>query len=208
MEEQLVPAFRKIGPKSRRGSAWSFAELKRLGKTPDSVLARRRGRTIKEIVTMREHYRIAMETGPRPWTMREIKLLGTINDYEVARRLRRSNYQVWHQRTAFKIAPFKPAPPCRKWKLWEIKLLGTMRDSAMAAKLGRTEQAVKLYRARQGHFIWERKMSLVNIFQETTGHGLADVLELGHGKAKTDRRGRCFKARDSALGARGRTRRV
>ena len=37
---------------------------------------------------MREHYRIAMETGPRPWTMREIKLLGTMNDYELARRLR------------------------------------------------------------------------------------------------------------------------
>ena len=144
-----MPDVRTVGPKSRRGSPWTFAELERLGHTADSVLARRSRRTIKEVVAMREDYRIAMETGPRPWTMREMKLLGTMNDYELARRLRRPKHQVWQQRVAFKIAPFKPAPQCRKWEPPEIKLLGTMRDAVLAAKLNRTEQAVKLYRARR-----------------------------------------------------------
>jgi hypothetical protein len=66
--------------KSRRGRTWLLSELEELGKTPDSVLARRTQRTIKEVVTMRQHLRIALETGPRRWTMNEIRLLGTMND--------------------------------------------------------------------------------------------------------------------------------
>ena len=78
----------KVGRRSRSGSPWTFAELQELGETPDSVLAFRNVRTIKEIVDMREHYRIALVTGPRPWTMPEVKLLGTMNDYEVELRVR------------------------------------------------------------------------------------------------------------------------
>src|SRR6266571_6876081 len=98
-----MPAANKRRVPSRRGAPWTFAELKRLGKTADSVLARRRRRTIKEVVAMREHLRIALETGPRPWTMREIQLLGTMNDYELSRRLRRANYRVRSQRLVLKI---------------------------------------------------------------------------------------------------------
>ena len=57
---------------------WTPAELSRLGKAPDSVLARRWGRTIKEVVSMREQQRI--------WTAGQLALLGKIPDAEVARR--------------------------------------------------------------------------------------------------------------------------
>src|SRR4051794_27009062 len=110
-----MPVARKSKRQSRRGASWTFAELKRLGKTPDSVLALRWRRTIKEIVAMREHLRIALETGPRPWTMREIELLGRKNDYELARRLRRPKHQIYGQRRALRIPPFIPRP---KWRLW------------------------------------------------------------------------------------------
>jgi hypothetical protein len=40
---------------SARGTVrWTLAEMKQLGRTPDSVLARRSGRTIHEVVAMRE----------------------------------------------------------------------------------------------------------------------------------------------------------
>ena len=82
----------------RWGAAWTPREFKQLGEVPDSVLARRTGRTIKEVVAMREHLRIALETGPRPWTMEEIKLLGQMNDHELSRRLRRPKHRVRYQR--------------------------------------------------------------------------------------------------------------
>ena len=80
--------------KSRRGAPWTLKELKQLGKVPDSVLARRTGRTIKEVVAMREHRRIGLRTPPRRWTAREIRLLGRYYDAEVSRRLRRDPHDV------------------------------------------------------------------------------------------------------------------
>jgi hypothetical protein len=41
---------------------WTLAELKKLGKAPDSVLARRFRRTIKEVVAERKHRRIRLAT--------------------------------------------------------------------------------------------------------------------------------------------------
>jgi hypothetical protein len=70
--------------------SWALAELKQLGRTPDSVLARRSGRTIQEVVAMRESRGLGLVTGPRPWAAREIKLLGTMPDHELGRRLRAS----------------------------------------------------------------------------------------------------------------------
>ncbi len=58
-----------------RGDRWTARELKLLGKLPDSVLARRTGRTIKEIVAEREARRIRVPAGSRRWTANEIKLL-------------------------------------------------------------------------------------------------------------------------------------
>ena len=69
----------------RREAPWTIAEIKRFGKTPDSVLARRYGRTIKAVVAEREARGIHLPTGPRRWTAREIKLLGTMSDAELAR---------------------------------------------------------------------------------------------------------------------------
>lgn len=71
----------------RRDAPWTIAELKQLGKAPDSALARRFGRTIQAVVAMRESRRIALPTPPRRWTAREIRLLGTMPDAEVARLL-------------------------------------------------------------------------------------------------------------------------
>src|SRR5438128_3268461 len=93
-----MPAVRKIKsrqpkPRSsyrRKGDPWTQAELKRLGKTVDSALARRRRRTIKETVAEREARRLALPTGPRRWTAREIRMLGRFSDPELGRRLRRN----------------------------------------------------------------------------------------------------------------------
>src|ERR1019366_2977319 len=63
--------------KTRWGAPWTVAELRQLGKVPDSVLARRRGRTIKEVVAERIARRIGLATGPRRWTARELRFLGT-----------------------------------------------------------------------------------------------------------------------------------
>jgi|SRR5690242_8996275 len=49
---------------ARRTKPWTIAELKQLGKTPDSILARRLVRTIKEVVAERERRRIGLPTAP------------------------------------------------------------------------------------------------------------------------------------------------
>src|SRR6266496_1004621 len=97
-----MPNFTKM-----RRDKWTVVELRQLGKVPDSVLARRFNRTIKDVVAERERRGVALETGPRRWTAREIRLLGTMNDFELARRLRRPKHQVRRQRRELKIAPFK-----------------------------------------------------------------------------------------------------
>src|ERR1700734_1269684 len=82
-------ALRRQKNFARRGAAGTVRELQQLSKIPDSKLARRNQRTIKEVVAMRESRRIALPTPPRRWTAREIRLLGTLSDRETARRLRR-----------------------------------------------------------------------------------------------------------------------
>ena len=113
--------------KRRWGAPWTLAELKRLGKVPDSILARRTGRTIKEVVAMREHRRIRLPTPPRRWTAREIKMLGHFNDRELTRRLRRSKWDVVKQRRSLHIPAFRPWQG-RPWTRAEEKLLGTVPD--------------------------------------------------------------------------------
>jgi hypothetical protein len=136
--------------RSRRGSPWTPAELKQLGRAPDSVLARRIHRSIKEVVAMREQRRIRLLTAPRDWTAREVRLLGRMNDYELGRRLRRPNYQVRKQRRALKIAPFKPRAKWKYWKPSEVRLLGMLPDEEVAKKLGRTFTSVQVERIRRG----------------------------------------------------------
>ena len=80
---------------------------------PNSVLARRAGRTIKEVVAMRKSRGLSLAKGPRGWTAREIRLLGTQPDLEVARRLHREKTSVGLQRAALKIPIFKPRPGFR-----------------------------------------------------------------------------------------------
>src|SRR5580692_8538700 len=101
--------------RSRRGAPWTIAEVKQLGKTPDSVLARRAGRTIKEVTVERERRRIRLCTPPRRWTAREIKLLGHYNDWELGRRLRRPSHQIRTRRRMFGIPAFRPKRAARVW---------------------------------------------------------------------------------------------
>ena len=96
---------RKSGNTGGEAMPWTLAELSQLGKAPDSVLARRLGRTIAEVVEMREARRIGLQTGPRRWTAGEIQLLGRFNDSELARRLRRSKHQIRTQRISLRIPP-------------------------------------------------------------------------------------------------------
>ena len=104
----------KTRTRSREGARWTTQELKQLGKVPDSVLAQRYGRTIKETVAEREQRRINLPTGPRQWTANEIEMLGQFNDCEVARRLRRTPDQVRRQRVRFGIPALKPQR-IKKW---------------------------------------------------------------------------------------------
>src|SRR6266496_4538310 len=96
--------------KTRRGEPWATAELKHLGKAPDSVLARRFRRTITEVEVERERQRIRLPTPPRRWTAREIKMLGRYTDAELARRLRRSYEVVRRQRINLHIPSLRPLP--------------------------------------------------------------------------------------------------
>jgi len=54
-----MPGHKLSKRQRRQGQPWTTGELKRLGKTPDSVLAQRRQRTITEIVAEREARGIA-----------------------------------------------------------------------------------------------------------------------------------------------------
>src|ERR1035437_4869698 len=130
----------------RRGAPWSVAELKQLGKRPDSTLARRMGRTIKEVVAMRESRRIKLPTPPRRWTAREIRLLGTMNDAELGRRLRRHYYVVRKKRNAFKIPSFLPHSAHYTWTKPAIGLLGRFPDPEVARRLGIPDHVVLLKR--------------------------------------------------------------
>src|SRR5205814_1819295 len=134
---EIMPAAKKAGIRSRRGTAWRLAELKQLGEVPDSVLASRTCRTIKEVVAMREHRRIAMKTGPRRWTAREIKMLGRYNDAELSRRLRRTYDDVRHQRLSLHIPSLRPLH-IKRWTRAEEKLLGEFPDKDLARRLGRS----------------------------------------------------------------------
>jgi len=46
----------------RKNSPWTLFELKQLGKVPDSVLARRTGRTIQAVVAERQRRRLRLLT--------------------------------------------------------------------------------------------------------------------------------------------------
>jgi hypothetical protein len=131
--------------KHRREARWTIAELKLIGKVPDSVLARRIGRTIKEIVEERQWRRIRLVTPPRRWTARETKLLGRYFDEELARRFRRPVHDVARQRIALQIPAFRPHKS-KKWTRAEEKILGMAEDKVIAMRLGRTRNAVLQHR--------------------------------------------------------------
>ena len=112
---------------SRKDQPWTLADLKQLGRVPDSALARRLRRTIAEVVEMREKRRIRLPTPPRRWTAREIRLLGRFNDTELARRLRRKHGDVRRKRVSFRIPPLIPhVTKFRAWTPDEDGRLGTM----------------------------------------------------------------------------------
>src|SRR6266508_1340789 len=140
---------RKLRIKSRCAAPWTVAELKQLGKVPDSVLARRTGRTIKEIVAMRQHRRIGLPTPPRRWTAREIRMLGRYYDAELSRRLRRSYDDVRNQRIRLHIPSLRPLRS-KRWTRAEEKLLGKFPDQELARRFGRSRESVQQHRIALG----------------------------------------------------------
>src|SRR5258705_87280 len=136
---------KKIGPPN-----WTAEEINSLGQVPDSVLARRSGRTIGDVVAMRESRGVGLATGPRRWTEHEIRLLGTMRDTEISRRLRRDRNDVHRQRVQLKISPFKARPKFREWKPRELRLLGTAPDEELAQRFKRTVESVAVCRGKLG----------------------------------------------------------
>src|SRR6266404_5079374 len=134
----------------KRDRAWTIAELKKLGRIPDSILARKTSRTLREIQEQREARAIALPTAPRRWTAREIRLLGKFNDTEVARRLRRRTHEVRRERLGLRIPILKPAAPSKHWTIKEVRLLGTRPDSELAKRFRRTITSLELKRSRLG----------------------------------------------------------
>jgi hypothetical protein len=133
-----------------RKSQWRLAELKQLGRLPDSVLARRTGRTISEVVAMREARRLRLPTPPRRWTARETKLLGRYTDAELARRLARTKKDVWRHRVLLHIPPLRPRPRFKMWKRAEERLLGTMSEAEVARRTGHPVGSVLAHRNEIG----------------------------------------------------------
>src|ERR1700743_391261 len=136
--------------KSRNGQRWTMAEIEQLGKVPDSVLAKRWGRTIKSVAGMRESRRILFRQPRRRWTAREIRLLGKWSDCELARRLARSRSDVHCQRLALHIPPLVRRPKFKAWTPAEEKLVGRVPDEEIARKFKRTLESVKVHRGKLG----------------------------------------------------------
>ena len=134
----------------RSGRRWTIAELEQLGRLSDTELARKYGRTIKEVAAEREARRIGLDLGPRPWTERENKQLGKSPDRDVAQRLRRSKGSVAQQRRQLKIAAFQPRGEFRMWRPDELVLLGTKPDDELAIQLNRTISSVRAERHALG----------------------------------------------------------
>jgi len=136
--------------KKRWGEPWTARELKLLGKTPDSVFARRNVLTIKAVATMREKQRILFRAPRRRWTAREIRMLGKQSDCELARRLSRSRADVRTQRVTLKVPPFISRPYFKAWNRAEEKLLGKVSDAIIARRFNRTLESVKVHRSKMG----------------------------------------------------------
>ena len=153
-------ASRQRKVRSRRGQAWSGAELAQLGKRPDSVLACANRRTIKEVVAMREHLRIALATGPR-----HQQVLGTRPDDQVALLLGTTAKIVRHRRYKLHIPPCAAQAEAQRQRVLEAlttvrgnkpvkytpeedKLLGTMSDADLARLLGRPRVGVEARRIK------------------------------------------------------------
>src|SRR5260370_15987555 len=96
--------------KTRRGEPWTIAERKQIGVKPDSALAKRFSRTIKEVLAERERLRIRLPAPPRRWTAREIRMLGRFTDAELSRRLRRTVEVVRNRRIALHIPSLRSPP--------------------------------------------------------------------------------------------------
>jgi len=90
------------GKATRRDAPWTEQELSRLGKEPDSVLAKRIGRTVREVVATRESRRIRLPGARQRWTAREIKLLGTLSDSCLPQMQQKVSSQSPHRRTGLK----------------------------------------------------------------------------------------------------------
>ncbi len=123
---------RAPAPSPRR---WRAAELRRLGKQSDEVVAHRLGRTLNAVKVKRLLQGIPDPDGPRSrWTPQVKALLGTMTDRQLAGRLKFAVVTVWAARKRFGIPAFAPR---KTWTRREEALLGKHTDRYVERRLGR-----------------------------------------------------------------------
>jgi hypothetical protein len=160
--------------KRRWHAPWTPSELKLIGQRTDAVLARRLGRTIKEVVAMRESQHIQPARSNRRWTEAENRMLGTMSDIELARRLKRGVTGVQQQRHKLgisfrlsdteltrllghqgrKVNAYRQRArrlyASNRFQEWEDAFLGKMTDREAARKTGRSINSIRVRRVRLG----------------------------------------------------------
>jgi hypothetical protein len=144
--------------------------LKLIGQRTDAVLARRLGRTLKEVVAMRESQHVQPARPNRRWTEAENRMLGTMPDVELGRRLKRGITGVMHQRLKLGISfrlsgteltrllghqgrqvityrqRARRLYASNRFQEWEDAFLGKMTDREAARKTGRSYASIRTRR--------------------------------------------------------------
>jgi hypothetical protein len=138
------------------------------------LLARRLGRTIKEVVAMRESQHVQPARPSRRWTEAENRMLGTMPDAELGRRLKRGITGVQQQRLKLgisfslsdteltrllgqqgrKVNAFRQRArrlyAANRYQEWEDAFLGKVTDREAARKTGRSIYSIRIRRTWLG----------------------------------------------------------
>jgi hypothetical protein len=141
-----------IKPFEPANRPWTKAEIKMLGKLPDSVVAARVNRSKLAIINARTRFKISPAPGTgmhaRRWNPRWDKLLGKATDKDVAKKIGRTMAAVRTRRNKLGIPLNKPLR--RDWTPEEEKLLGTDYDFVIAKRINRKRPVVQRRREQLG----------------------------------------------------------
>jgi hypothetical protein len=148
LSSAILAKLRKEFGFGRPPVVWSKEVLARLGKEPDTTVARRVGVTPGAVAHRRRRLGIpACGRSARRWTKAEHSWLGRLTDQEVAHRLGINASSVWTERVRLGI-PKRGAG--RQWTSTEDRLLGRLLDGEVARRLGIQTHVVRRRRQRLG----------------------------------------------------------